>query len=191
MGKVLDIQNNLVIAIKNNNESVLKELYQKNYPKVESLILKNNGTKEQAKDFYQEAFIALWKNVKQEKFIPKNETALQGYLYQIAKNKWTDYLRSSQFKKTTSLEGEIMPEENQDDAIKNLLTKETELIQLEKGLKKLGEECKTLLKLFYYKKNNLKEIAQIFNIGEASARNKKYRCILHLKQLILEQKNDQ
>ena len=38
-----------------------------------------------AKDLYQESFIAVWNNLKTNKFQPKNETALQGYLYQIAK----------------------------------------------------------------------------------------------------------
>ena len=105
--KQTEKQDRLVSEIQNNNESVLKKLYQENYFKTQGFVLKNNGSAPQAKDIYQEAFIAVWQNIKNEKFVPKNETALQGYLYQIAKNKWIDYLRSNQYKKTTQISVDI------------------------------------------------------------------------------------
>jgi len=189
MGKVLQIkkQNEFVVDIQNNNETTLKELYHANYPKVELLVLKNNGTKDEAKDLYQEAFLAMWKNVKEYKFEPKNETAIQGYLYQIAKNKWTDYLRSSRYKKTTKFEESKSNIKLSEEDGFNEIQKENELQQLEKGLAKLGDECRRLLQLFYFKKQSLSEIAGSFGIGEPSARNKKYRCIVQLKKLMLDQ----
>lgn len=173
-------QHELVFQIKENNETVLKDLYQNNYCKIEAYILKNNGTRPHAKDIYQEAFLAVWQNVKKGTFTPQNEGALQGYLYQIAKNKWTDVLRSSRFKKTqqgiTSLhlmEYETVPDTTADENIRTVMT----------AFSELGEECKELLTRFYFSKMSLSEIASHFNIGEASARNKKYRCIQKLKVL--------
>ena len=96
----LTAQYQLVSAIMANDESVLKQLYQNNYRKVEAYILKNRGSMPQAKDIYQEAFLAVWQNIKKGAFQPRNESALQGYLFQIAKNKWTDELRSARYKKT-------------------------------------------------------------------------------------------
>ena len=92
--------NQFIEAIKVNDIVALKHLYKINYPKVEVLVLKNNGTKEHAKDIFQDAFLALWKNVKQDKFVPQNESSINGYLYTIAKHKWMDYLRSKDYKKT-------------------------------------------------------------------------------------------
>ena len=180
--KNIKIQDGLVFEIQNNNDTVLKKLYQQNYFKTEGFIVKNNGSSSQAKDIYQEAFIAVWQNVKNGNFVPKNETALQGYLYQIAKNKWIDYLRSNQYKKTTQFtveittQAEVLYEENQEfDQRLNLI---------ETHFKRLGGECKELLKSFYYEKKSLREIAKLFEINEASARNKKYRCIQQLKTQI-------
>ena len=99
----IDSQLQLVDAIKTNNQTVLKQLYQDNYRKIEIYILQNSGSMHQAKDTYQEAFLAMYQNIKAGKFTPSNETATQGYLYQIAKNKWRDFLRSSQYKKTAPL----------------------------------------------------------------------------------------
>ncbi|KAA3625360.1 MAG: sigma-70 family RNA polymerase sigma factor [Flavobacterium sp.] len=173
-------QLHLAEAVKNNDELVLKQLYQECYGKIEVHILKNNGTRPQAKDTYQEAFIATWQNVKSGKFVPANETALQGYLYRIAKNKWTDYLRSSQFKKTSAMrEGYEIPDEFDESNTDNIQQLNTAM----EAFQKLGNECKQLLTYFYFEKKSMREIAMAFEIGEASARNKKYRCISKLREL--------
>ena len=49
--------NQFIEAIKVNDIVALKHLYKINYPKVEVLVLKNNGTKEHAKDIFQDAFV--------------------------------------------------------------------------------------------------------------------------------------
>ena len=190
MGKVIHIdkQLQLVKAVQANNETVLEQLYHQNYFKTESYILKNNGTMPQAKDIYQEAFITMWQNVKEGKFTPSNETALQGYLYQIAKFKWMDHLRSAHYKQTGSLSDVFELKDTSTD-----MPHEMDLEQQErraKGMqafKKLGKECKELLEVFYFEKKSLREIAAQFNIGEASARNKKYRCIQKLRSLTGQQ----
>lgn len=76
-------------------------MYQTNYPKIEALVLKNSGSKEEAKDVFQEAFVVVWQNIKLDRFTPKNESSVDSYLYTIAKNKWMDVLRSKDFKSTT------------------------------------------------------------------------------------------
>jgi RNA polymerase sigma factor (sigma-70 family) len=184
--KQIENQFRIITAIKANDNTILKKLYQDNYNKVEIFILKNNGSMPQAKDTYQEAFIAMYQNIKADKFTPTNETALQGYLYQIAKNKWTDFLRSSRYKKTSQMaEGFLIKDEDttmndyditeEDYNPKNLAME---------AFSNLGSECKKLLEVFYFQKKSLREIAVVFNIGEASARNKKYRCIQKLRELV-------
>ncbi|QNJ97146.1 RNA polymerase sigma factor [Constantimarinum furrinae] len=185
--KHIDTQLHLVEAVKNNNEKVLKQLYQECFRKIEVYILKNNGTQPQAKDTYQEAFIATWQNVKDGKFIPENETALQGYLYQIARNKWTDTLRSARFRKTSSLSNTFQLEGNSFEESDSETNAQNDLrltVAME-SFQKLGEECKQLLRSFYFEKKSLREIAEVFAIEEASARNKKYRCIQKLRELTL------
>lgn len=182
-----DSQLQLISAIKNNNADVLKALYTNNYPKIEALILKNSGSKDHAKDIYQEAFIVLWNNVKNDTFTPKNDTALQGYLYQIARNKWMDVLRSSRFKKTKKIQFELSVLdkgiEPQDDEEQELFKKK--LKQTMDAFKNLGSPCKELLNAFYFEKISLREIANKLKIEENTARTKKYRCMEKLRELAL------
>tara|TARA_R100001369_G_scaffold91407_1_gene132625 strand:- start:1170 stop:1745 length:576 start_codon:yes stop_codon:yes gene_type:complete len=186
MGEIRHIERQfeLVTAIKANNERALHKLYTENFYKTEQYILKNNGTMPQAKDIYQEAFITVWRNIKDGKFVPENETAVQGYLYKIAKYKWLDFLRSSRFKKTTSFEP---IENNLEVDISKEIDVETEKKQKQtmKAFERLGVECKKLLTDFYYNKKSMREIASEFEIEETSARNKKYRCINKLRELTL------
>lgn len=192
----IDSQLQLLDAIKANNSVVLKQLYIANYYKIEALVLKNNGSKEHAKDVYQDAFIAVWKNVKNDQFIPENETALQGYLYQIAKNKWMDILRSPSFKKTKTIQHELNVLDKNIDQNGHEKNEEQEfyrkrLEQTMEAFKNLGAPCKELLTAFYFDKASLRDIADKLKIEENSVRTKKYRCMEKLRQLALASKKEE
>ena len=170
----------IIVAIKANNEDVLKCLYEDNYFKVEKYVLTNSGTIEEAKDIYQEAFITLWRNIQMEKFYPESEHSLNAYLYRIAKNKWLDHLRSCHYRKTVPLmaaadkrEEEEIPEEDVQF-----------IIEVKKHFQQLGENCQELLIRFYYKKESMRTISKQFDWTEASTRNNKYRCLQKLRELL-------
>lgn len=192
MGKIIDYNNQLQIidAIKSNNNEILKQLYVNNFKKVEYFILKNSGSQSEAKDIYQEAFISMWNNVKNDSFSPQNDSALQGYLYQIAKNKWLDVIRSKRFKTTQSLTSKPNLHIKQDDVDVHIDNDhDTKLITAMKAFKDLGQPCKDLLNTFYFEKKSLRDIASELNIRESSVRNKKYRCMEKLRNIALAYKS--
>lgn len=184
----IDQKLQVVGAIKDNDSKALKSIYVQNYPKVEALVLKNSGTKEHAKDIYQEAFLAVWQNIKQDKFIPKTESSINGYLYTIAKNKWMDVLRSQGYKKTivaSQLQHfEIKDEE--DHGVDDDILKDQRLEDVMLAFKNLGEACRSLLRMFYFEKKSMNLIAEELSLDSASTRNKKYRCMQKLKQIALK-----
>ncbi|TBN05509.1 sigma-70 family RNA polymerase sigma factor [Hyunsoonleella flava] len=188
MGKTIHLlsQSQLIEAIKANDAGVLKELYTANYPKVEALVLKNSGSSVYAKDIYQEAFITVWTHVKQDKFTPQNDSALQGYLYRICKNKWTDVLRSKSFKDFKPLNTDTLKTVKADDTYNEVEDKKLKLTMT--AFEILGQPCKQLLKTFYFEKKSLKEISEELNIEENTARNKKYRCMQKLRAMVLASK---
>jgi RNA polymerase sigma factor (sigma-70 family) len=175
-------------AIRANDQKALQLLYRNNYPKVEKYVVDNNGTKDEARDVYQEAFIATWRNIQLDKFKADDPSALPGYIFRIAKNKWIDQLRSKKSKPTLSLEEDQVygiaddgvPDENKDyiDAVKE-------------EYMSLGQKCRDLLNRFYFQKESLREIAVFFNWTEPSAKNNKYRCLEELRKLVRQkiQKN--
>jgi len=187
----INSQKALVEAIKSNDSVALNSLYTSNYYKVELMVLKNSGTKEHAKDIFQEAFISVWKNIKNDSFVPQNETALQGYLYQIAKNKWMDMLNSSGYKKTKLIQNEHFIH-NKNEVENNTDEQdffEEKLANAMDAFKKMGNPCKELLNAFYFKKKSLRIIASELNIEETTARNNKYRCMQKLRKMVLDSKS--
>lgn len=179
----------IIESIKNNDEGVLKKLYQTNFPKIEAFILKNSGSKEHAKDIFQEAFLTVWKNVKTNKFVPQNNHTLNGYLYTISKNKWMDYLRSKHYKKTVVSSKlnyfEISDKDIQDK--NDDILKENRLQHIMQVFSNLGLPCKTLLTKFYFEKKSMNTIAEELQLDAASTRNKKYRCMQKLRELALKE----
>ncbi|MBN8665965.1 MAG: sigma-70 family RNA polymerase sigma factor [Chitinophagales bacterium] len=179
------------IGLKENDEKVLQYIYVSNYPKVERFVLDNNGTADDARDVYQEAFVAVWRNVQMDRFQPQNESAVAGYLYQIARNKWLDQIRSVKNRKTTT-----MPENAFEQVADEPMIEEGDLQYLELVKEKyeaLGDPCRDLLKRFYFKKESMREIAAHYSWTEASAKNNKYRCLQKLRTMVInkEEKNIQ
>ena len=168
-------------AIKADDNRVLNALYQENYPKVEKFILANNGSADQAKDIFQDAFLACWRNIQLDKFVPANDTALSGYLYRIARNKWMDHLRSGQYLRTVPLP-DGQPEEadlEADDSEQHLY-----LEAVRDNFGKLGDSCRDVLIRFYFRKETMTTIAAAFGWTDATARNTKYRCLQKLKDFL-------
>ncbi|HEX8460782.1 MAG TPA: sigma-70 family RNA polymerase sigma factor [Segetibacter sp.] len=169
-----------VKLIRSNDEKALKLFYQNNYPKVERYVLDNCGNIDEAKDVYQEAFIAVWRNIQLDRFQPQHEASLDGYLYQVAKNKWIDHLRKVKripLVALTNVENGIQEVE---------LLKDEELLikNIKINFKRLGQVCKDVLSRFYYQKQSMKEIAEVLNWTEATTRNNKYRCIQQLRKFL-------
>ena len=171
-------------AIRENDEKALKLLYQTNYPKVERYVLENNGTADEAKDIYQEAFIAVWRNIQLDRFQLLRRTSLDGYLYQVAKYKWLDHLRSSKRHQVDSLavmeieEASVQLEEQDEDYLE----------KVKSHYANLGEPCREVLQRFYFLKQSMMEIAAVFSWTEATAKNNKYRCLQKLRSMVLSKK---
>lgn len=173
-------------ALKANDEAALQHFYQRNYTKVEKFILNNNGTVADAKDIYQEAFIATWRNIQLDKFVEKANMSLDGYLFRIAHNKWLDHLRSAGYKKTIRLPEDTELQLNEEEVIAEEDKKQIDAVK--ENFKQLGDNCKEVLTRFYYQKESLKTIASVLGWTEATARNNKYRCIEKLRFLMKNQK---
>lgn len=173
-------QEELIQAIQTNQSDVLAMLYTEVFPKVRGYILQNSGDEDQAKDIFQEAFIVGWEQVKSGDFEPKNASAFQGFLFQVAKNKWLDWLRSSRYKKEISLDGfgQNVAQEEEEEEI------EIKYKQLKAAFSELGEGCQDLLNRFYFKKESLTELAQSNSWTAQTAKNNKYRCMEKLRKII-------
>lgn len=174
----------LLDAFLSNKESILKKFYIAEYPKTKYYILKNGGNIEQVKDIYQEAYFACWKKINSGTFTPKNEAEIEAYLFTIAKNRWIDQTRMAAKRRTISLDDHMYQLPADDGTqIDDLEKTDRQLSITLAAFEELGQACKDLLTQFYFYKMSLRDIAEGLEIGEASAKNKKYRCVKKLIEL--------
>ncbi len=174
----------LVERIKSDDEPTLKKLYTSNYKVMERYILQHSGSVADAKDTYQEAFLAVWRNIQLGRFVPSAESDFAYYLIRVVKNKWIDHLRKVKGKRTVPIEevqaDSIMAEENEDE-----LGGYIDNARLQ--YKNLGTRCRELLTAFYFRRKSLRDIASAFGWTESSAKNNKYRCLKQLREMVLKE----
>jgi RNA polymerase sigma factor (sigma-70 family) len=167
----------------------IEAIYRANYSMVQSFVLNNNGTADDARDTFQEAMIVLHEKAHQADF--ELHCQLRTYLYSICKRLWLKRLQQSKrfsgqvenWEETVPVEEDIEQHE-QRDAHFNMM---------EAALAKVGEPCKSLLDAYYIQKKPMQEIAGDFGYTNAdNAKTQKYKCLVRLKKLFFAQyKNDQ
>ena len=170
----------LIEGLAQNDRQAIETIYKQHYGMVQSLIINNNGTSDDARDIFQEAMIVLYEKAKSGSF--ELTSQLKTYLYSVCRRLWLKRLQQQQkfIPELNNLEETIPVEEDLDhhDQLNG------ELQMMEKAMMSLGEPCKSLLEAYYLQKKNMTEIAGNFGYTNAdNAKNQKYKCLMRLKKL--------
>ncbi|MCE3228041.1 MAG: polymerase, sigma-24 subunit, subfamily [Bacteroidetes bacterium] len=165
-----------LISEKSYNK-VVKNLYGY-FPVIKKYIIKNSGTKSDAEDIFQDALLVLFKKTEKGNF--ELTSSLNTFLFGISRNLWKEQLRKNKKEVYSTVE-------NQADVTEDFSSATEEYQKSKKAveaLSQLGEKCKQLLHLFYYKKLSMAEIASKLGFaGEKGAKNQKYRCLEKAKEI--------
>ena len=141
-------------------------------PFVKKYIKDNSGTTDDAEDIFQDALVILYKKIQERNFVLT--VPLKNYLLAIIKNCWLQQLR-----KRKKMPAGATPE---DIAIIET-DEEPGFILAQNAFDLLGEKCRQLLILFYFKQHSFKTIAaQLSFSDEKVAKNQKYRCLQKAKE---------
>lgn len=155
---------------------------------VQSLIINNNGSSDDAKDVFQEAMIVLYQKAKTAEF--ELNCQIKTFVYSVSRRLWLKKLaQQNRFTISDSQDDTISVEED----IEEHERRDVEFHMMDRAMSGLGEPCKSLLEAFYLQKRNMQEIAASFGYTNAdNAKNQKYKCLMRLKKLFFSQyKNDE
>lgn len=177
----MNVSKTITLLKTGKQEKAFTRLY-KFYPKVEKHICFNSGSKEEALDIFQEALIVLFK--KAQTLDTDTDIRLDGFLINTCKLLWNNELRKKKVRQKSGEEG-LAKLEYEDD-IQEQVEKENKLNVIEDVLNKIGEKCKTILELFYYRSFSMDAIAQKLGYKSVkSAKTQKYKCMEHARKLAL------
>jgi RNA polymerase sigma factor (sigma-70 family) len=149
-------------------------------PAVKKHIKANNGTADDAVDIFQDALVILCNKVHTDNFTLT--APLNQYLLAIVKNCWLQELRRRKKLPIGEMKDELIEEE---------IISDQDYLLAENAFQLLGEKCKQILILFYFKKESYKKIATLLDFSDDKiAKNQKYRCLQKAKENYLQLSNN-
>ena len=163
-----------------NDRKAIETLYRDHFNMIQTLVINNNGSSEEAKDVFQEAMIVLYEKVRSGSF--ELNCLIKTYLYSVCRRLWLKRLQQlSRFSNTAETDEPLVPvDEDMDDHEK----RNEEFEMMEKAISGLGEPCRSLLEAYYLQQQNMQEIAANFGYTNAdNAKNQKYKCLMRLKKI--------
>ncbi|HMR92578.1 MAG TPA: sigma-70 family RNA polymerase sigma factor [Chitinophagaceae bacterium] len=179
----------LLQGLAKNDTQAVETIYRENYGMVQSLIINNNGSADDAKDVFQETMIVLYEKTRSGQL--ELHCQIKTYIYSVARRIWLKKLQqASRYAGDIGNPENIIPVE---DDLEEHERRDREFQLMDKAISGLGEPCKSLLEAFYIKKQQMQEIAQNFGYTNAeNAKTQKYKCLMRLKKIFFSQyKNGQ
>ena len=176
----------ILIELKKGSEKAFKKVYEENRLKFLNFARKYKLSDDENIDIYQDAYIVFYENFTSDK-ISDLKSSVSTYLFSIGKYMILNKLRTNKKNVNSDLIMERVKDNNElfDESIAHNepLTHEQEL--LKKYFDELGEKCKKVLTLFYYRGFSIQEImeAEGYN-SENVVKSQKSRCLKTLKEFI-------
>jgi RNA polymerase sigma factor (sigma-70 family) len=180
----------LLIGIIENDERAWRYIYHNMRIGFASILVQEftDGKlrKEDIEDIFQESLIVLMRKVKSNGLIIPREGVIFSYLVEIGKRTACNFLRKrshlSSTDAVTILDKQHYQGENNDMAAEEKQQTENEF--LDRVFDSMPAECKQLLKLFYWERKPMDDIANILGMRNAdSAKTKKSKCMNKFKDI--------
>lgn len=174
----------LLQGLANEDKSSIERIYREHYSMVQSLVVNNNGSTDDAADIFQESMIVLFEKVKTGGF--ELHCQLKTFIYAVSRRLWLKKLNQQQrFSATSDHMEEVISVEEDIEVHEN---RQKEFNLMEMAMSKIGEPCKSLLEAYYLQKKQMQAIAADFGYTNAdNAKTQKYKCLVRLKKLFFAQ----
>lgn len=174
----------LLKGLAQNDKHAVETIYRENYSAIQSFVLNNNGSVDEARDIFQEAMIVLYEKARSPSF--SLNCQLRTFVYSVCRRLWLKRLQqlSKYSLQVDSLEDTVPVEEEIEDHEK----RNDDFVLMEHAMAKIGEPCKSLLDAYYIQKKSMQDIAGEFGYTNAdNAKTQKYKCLVRLKKLFFAQ----
>jgi len=176
----------LLKGLATNDRKAIETIYRVHYSMIQTLVINNNGTSDDARDIFQEAIIVLYEKAKSGSF--ELHAQLKTYIYAVCRRLWLKKLaHNARFSGDLANAPETIAT---DDDLEMYDQRTQDFEMMEQALQHLGEPCKELLESYYIRKKNMSEIAREFGYTNAdNAKNQKYKCLMRLKKIFFGRYN--
>jgi RNA polymerase sigma factor (sigma-70 family) len=165
-----------------NPDEAIRFLYHEQFSRTTAYIIQNSGSEQDAEDIFQEVILVFIELLKKDKF--RGESSVRTFLYSLTRNTWLNELKK---RGRSKLRDKIYEngKDKTDEDVSHLIVNREIKSQLMQMVDNLGETCKKILLAFYFENLAMREILKTLNYeNEQVVRNKKYKCLKQLEQIL-------
>lgn len=172
-------------------DDTIKAIYRNHFEGLSRYITNNSGSRQDAEDIFQEVVVNFVELVQKDKF--RGESSISTFLYSMNRHTWLNELKKrgralAREEKYVRMEspGEKGQERAEMDA-SHLIAEREDKAAIAGLVAALGDTCRKILTLFYYENLPMREILEATEYeNEQVVRNKKYKCLKQLEQMLNE-----
>ncbi|TDW99517.1 RNA polymerase sigma factor [Dinghuibacter silviterrae] len=140
------------------------------FPMARKTVVAHGGSTQDAEDVFQEGLLILCRKIRETDFVLT--ARLSTYLFSVCRLLWMDELKKRKRAVPPTLQ------DPPDEALADVLLRESRFRLAEKVLAELADRCRELLLLFYTRRLKWQEVAARMGYSsENVARNQKYKCL--------------
>lgn len=159
----------------------VKNLIKDVFPVVKSFVLRNSGSIEDAKDLIQDTLYIVIDKLR--KGLYQADTNLSGFCVSVAKNEWMNQIRKEntrkKYKDFIAIEMDQLAKRGNPEEVFNDRSKE-----IDQHINQLSEPCKNLIKMHYFMKVTLVDIAPLLGYTQNFVKIKHKRCLEQFRTTI-------
>ncbi|GAA4291809.1 RNA polymerase sigma factor [Aestuariibaculum suncheonense] len=171
----------LIEKFKQKDEKAFETLYNMYSESMQGVIYNIVRDNDIAEEVMQDVFIKAWHNASS---YSSEKGRFFTWILNIARNAAIDKTRSKAFKKSKqNLDADFFVDilETSDS-----LDNSTDAIGIKKFVKKLGEKCKAVLELLYFKGYTQVEASEALDMPVGTIKTRNRNCIKELRNMVLE-----
>jgi RNA polymerase sigma factor (sigma-70 family) len=168
--------------LSNDLNDIIFYIYRQYAELISFNVVTMGGSLQDGEDIFQETVVTFIDLVRKSKF--RGDSSIKTFLVSVARNIWLNELKRRKSGDQRAKVFETSRGHIENDVIENLNKREMRE-QLLSVINHLGESCRKILALFYYENLPFEEIVRKMGYeSEQVARNKKYKCMKELSDLI-------
>ncbi len=182
---------NILKGIIENDREIIQYVYREYFESVKKFVLKHRGTREDAKDLFQDGIVIIYEQANSKNLVIKS--SFYTYFYTICKYQWLKILRERDNKYFESIDNNLEFDRIYSLEVKReldeLIEKENRIKIYQKHFRNLSEECQRVLRLMAkgYKPDEIRETMNYKSVGYTY--KKRRICKERLINLIKNDKN--
>ena len=165
-------------------DETIKAIYRNYFNSLSWYVMNNSGSRQDSEDVFQEVMVSFIDLVQKDKF--RGESTVKTFLFSLNRFTWLNELK----RRGRAMAREEKFERGQERVeldTSHLIADREGKAEVARLVGELGESCRKILLLFYYENLSMKEILETMHYeNEQVVRNKKYKCLKQLEQMVNE-----